>query len=85
MCTKSSAFEPRKQPLTRGVLFPMSERSLGCRLFYGRRPTETLDISEVFYFEAARWTRRLAVKLVVEDVLFQLFETDHFGEKTPPY
>jgi len=46
---------------------------------------QKLDISEMFYFEAARWTRRLAVKLVVEDVLFQLFETDHFGEKMSPF
>lgn len=39
-----------------------------------------LDIPKVF-FEAVRWTRRLAVKLVAEDVLFQMFKTDHFGER----
>lgn len=62
----------------------MSEASgLDFRLFYAGRSTEDPDIRDVLFRNDQVESRRLVVKLIAEDteVLFQMLETDHFGER----
>lgn len=52
---------------------------LDFRLFYAG--TEIPTIRDVLFRSDQVESRRLVVKLIAEDVLFQMLETDHFGER----
>lgn len=80
LCWLSQAATKVDRSLEMEVFYFQMFEIVGWSLLYWTLDRNS-DIRDVLFRSDQVESRRLVVKLIAEDVLFQMLETDHFGEK----